>query len=210
MFDVGFSELLVIAVVALLVLGPERLPKAARFAGLWVRRARSHWNSVKAEFENELAAEDLQRTLRETREALASAESQLRGGAAALQTQLDDAQAQLRDAHSQLLDDRPQQAIPQQAAPQQAIPQQDAPQQATLPLPGAEDAEPAPAQHAAPGAGAAREHPEHTRSQVDHSLLEPPPPVDEDDDGVPATPPQGAPFASPSPTEPGSDHDAGR
>ena len=48
MFDVGFSELLVIAVVALLVLGPERLPKAARFAGLWVRKARSHWNSVKA------------------------------------------------------------------------------------------------------------------------------------------------------------------
>ena len=38
MFDIGFSELLVIAVVALLVLGPERLPKAARFAGLWVRR----------------------------------------------------------------------------------------------------------------------------------------------------------------------------
>ena len=82
MFDVGFSELLVIAVVALLVLGPERLPKAARFAGLWVRRARAHWNSVKAEFVNELASEDLQRTLRETREALANAESQLRGGAA--------------------------------------------------------------------------------------------------------------------------------
>ena len=46
MFDVGFSELLLIAVVALLVLGPERLPKAARFAGLWVRRARAQWNSV--------------------------------------------------------------------------------------------------------------------------------------------------------------------
>lgn len=42
MFDIGFSELLVIAVVALVVLGPERLPKAARFAGLWVRRARTH------------------------------------------------------------------------------------------------------------------------------------------------------------------------
>ena len=43
MFDVGFSELLIIAVVALLVLGPERLPKAARFVGLWVRRARAQW-----------------------------------------------------------------------------------------------------------------------------------------------------------------------
>jgi sec-independent protein translocase protein TatB len=59
MFDVGFSEMLVIAFVALLVLGPERLPKAARLAGLWVRRARAQWYSVKAELENELAAEEL-------------------------------------------------------------------------------------------------------------------------------------------------------
>ena len=63
MFDVGFSELLIIAVVALLVLGPERLPKAARFAGLWVRRARAQWYSVKAELERELASEELKRHL---------------------------------------------------------------------------------------------------------------------------------------------------
>jgi sec-independent protein translocase protein TatB len=43
MFDIGFSELLIIAVVALLVLGPERLPRAARLAGMWVRRARAQW-----------------------------------------------------------------------------------------------------------------------------------------------------------------------
>jgi len=66
MFDIGFSELLVIAVVALIVLGPERLPKAARFAGLWVRRARAQWYSVKAELERDLAAEDLRRSLEET------------------------------------------------------------------------------------------------------------------------------------------------
>lgn len=65
MFDVGFSELLIIAVVALLVLGPERLPKAARFAGLWVRRARAQWYSVKSELERELAAEDLKRQFAE-------------------------------------------------------------------------------------------------------------------------------------------------
>lgn len=63
MFDVGFSELLIIAVVALLVLGPERLPKAARFAGLWVRRARAQWYAVKSELEGELAAEELRRQL---------------------------------------------------------------------------------------------------------------------------------------------------
>ena len=63
MFDVGFSEILLIAVVALLVLGPERLPKAARFTGLWVRRARSQWDAVKTEFEREIAAEDLKRSI---------------------------------------------------------------------------------------------------------------------------------------------------
>ena len=63
MFDVGFSEMLVIAVVALVVLGPERLPKAARFAGLWVRKARAQWYSVKAELEAELANEQFRREL---------------------------------------------------------------------------------------------------------------------------------------------------
>ena len=63
MFDIGFSELLVIAVVALLVLGPERLPKAARFAGLWVRKARAQWYSVKSEFEREMAADELKRSV---------------------------------------------------------------------------------------------------------------------------------------------------
>lgn len=63
MFGVGFSELLVVAVIALLVLGPERLPKAARFAGLWIRRGRAQWYSVKSELERELASEELRRTL---------------------------------------------------------------------------------------------------------------------------------------------------
>ena len=66
MFDIGFSEIFVVAVVALVVLGPERLPKAARFAGLWVRRARAQWYSVKSELERELAAEELKRSLRDT------------------------------------------------------------------------------------------------------------------------------------------------
>jgi sec-independent protein translocase protein TatB len=70
MFDLGFTELLLVAVVALVVLGPERLPKAARFAGLWVRRARAQWDSVKGELERELAAEELKRSLQESREAM--------------------------------------------------------------------------------------------------------------------------------------------
>lgn len=70
MFDLGFSELLLVAVVALIVLGPERLPKAARFAGLWVRRARSQWDSVKSELERELAADELKRNVQESRDVM--------------------------------------------------------------------------------------------------------------------------------------------
>lgn len=74
MFDLGFSELLIIAVVALVVLGPERLPKAARFTGLWVRRARAQWSSVKDELERDMAAEEFKRTLQDTRNALRETE----------------------------------------------------------------------------------------------------------------------------------------
>jgi sec-independent protein translocase protein TatB len=63
MFDVGFAELLIIAVVALFVLGPERLPKAARFTGLWVRKARAQWYAVKSELELELAQDEMKKHL---------------------------------------------------------------------------------------------------------------------------------------------------
>lgn len=63
MFDVGFSELALIAIVALLVLGPERLPRAARTAGALVRRARASWTNVRSEIEREFANEDLKKTI---------------------------------------------------------------------------------------------------------------------------------------------------
>ena len=87
MFDFSFGEMLVVAVVALVVLGPERLPKAARFAGLWVRKARAQWYSVKAELENELASEELKRSLHAGRDALREAEQGLRDTAADIERQ---------------------------------------------------------------------------------------------------------------------------
>ncbi|AWV05963.1 Sec-independent protein translocase protein TatB [Marilutibacter maris] len=84
MFDIGFSEIFVIAVVALLVLGPERLPRAARFAGLWVRRARAQWYSVRSEFERELADEELRRSLLDARDDLREAGQRLHDSGASL------------------------------------------------------------------------------------------------------------------------------
>ncbi len=68
MFDFGFSEMLLTAVIALLVLGPKRLPRAAQTLGLWVRRARASWFSLRAELERELADEDMKSSLREARD----------------------------------------------------------------------------------------------------------------------------------------------
>jgi|APHig6443717497_1056834.scaffolds.fasta_scaffold387296_1 sec-independent protein translocase protein TatB len=64
MFDVGFQELVLIGVVALLVVGPERLPRLARTAGLWLGRARRVLGSVKAEIDRELKADELKEILR--------------------------------------------------------------------------------------------------------------------------------------------------
>lgn len=59
MFDVGFSELLMVGLVALLVIGPEKLPKAARIAGFWLGKTRSTIASVKAEIKQEFHAEEM-------------------------------------------------------------------------------------------------------------------------------------------------------
>lgn len=63
MFDIGFSELVLIGIVALLVLGPERLPKVARAAGLWAGRARRFVASVKADIDRELKADELKQEM---------------------------------------------------------------------------------------------------------------------------------------------------
>lgn len=63
MFDVGFFELLVIGIVALLVVGPERLPKVARTAGLWLGRGRRFIGSVKDDIDREIKADELRQIL---------------------------------------------------------------------------------------------------------------------------------------------------
>lgn len=64
MFDIGFLELVVVAVVALLVLGPERLPKAAVQAGRWMGRARRMVNQFSSEMERQIELEELREKLR--------------------------------------------------------------------------------------------------------------------------------------------------
>ena len=64
MFDVGFTEILLLSLVGLLVLGPERLPKVARTLGGMARKARSSWLSLKRQIEAEMRAEELKEPLK--------------------------------------------------------------------------------------------------------------------------------------------------
>ena len=65
MFDIGFAELLVIAVVALLVLGPERLPHAVRMTGAFMGKARRMMSNVRDEFEREVQLAEMQQRIKE-------------------------------------------------------------------------------------------------------------------------------------------------
>lgn len=70
MFDMGFLELLLIGVVGLLVLGPERLPKAARTLGLWIGKIKRSVSGMQREINSQLEAEELRQKLNEQQKKL--------------------------------------------------------------------------------------------------------------------------------------------
>ena len=76
--DIGFWELCIIAVIALVVLGPERLPTAARTTGRWVNKARRMVNSLKAEIDRELQLDEVKQKLKEQEQKLKEQETKLK------------------------------------------------------------------------------------------------------------------------------------
>lgn len=70
MFEIGFWELVLIGVVALVVLGPERLPGAARTLGLWAGRARAYVKNFSNELEREVQVQELRQQARDFRREL--------------------------------------------------------------------------------------------------------------------------------------------
>ena len=79
MFDVGFSELIVIAIVALVVIGPERLPKVARTAGLLLGRLQRYVNDVKADINREMQLDELKALRAEMQDSARDFEQRLHG-----------------------------------------------------------------------------------------------------------------------------------
>jgi Sec-independent protein translocase TatB len=84
MFDIGFSELAVIGVVALIVIGPERLPKVARTVGHLLGRAQRYAATVKSDISRELELEELKKTGQQFQQSLHDTETRLPKKSAAL------------------------------------------------------------------------------------------------------------------------------
>ena len=113
MFDIGFSELMVIGLVALIVIGPERLPRVARTVGHLVGRLQRYVADVKADINREVELEEL----RKMRDSVQQAASDVQGS---VQTELSKAETDLNSAAASMAADPPApseaDAVPAQAA----------------------------------------------------------------------------------------------
>ena len=88
MFDFSFGELAVIGAVALVVLGPERLPKVARTVGEWAGKAQRYVNQVKADINREMEVAELKKLQEQARDVARSIETSVQDGVSGLQSGL--------------------------------------------------------------------------------------------------------------------------
>jgi sec-independent protein translocase protein TatB len=124
MFDIGFSELVVIAVVALVVIGPERLPKVARTAGVLFGRLQRYVTQVKADINRELEAAELGKVKNEFETAARSFQSEVQSQSAEVEQQMRDAQASIeRELSAKAAPETPAEAAPEADSPPPPSPQ---------------------------------------------------------------------------------------
>jgi len=117
MFGITFSELLVIMVVALVVIGPEQLPKVARTMGMLWGRAQRYVNGVKADIARDMAVEEFRQMQQQVQQEAREAEQALNQGA---QSAAQAVEKQLRDVNTAI----DQAALPPAAAPKKPAPEQ--------------------------------------------------------------------------------------
>ncbi|OZI82430.1 Sec-independent protein translocase protein TatB [Bordetella genomosp. 2] len=137
MFDVSFTELMVIGVIALIVIGPERLPKVARTVGHLLGRAQRYVNDVKSDIQREIELDELRKFKSEMDEAASSMTSSLRETENSLRTGLNDTAREATQAVSG-------------AQPAVAPPPSAEPAPAAVPAPSGEPAPAAPSEPQSP------------------------------------------------------------
>ena len=95
MFDIGFSEMVVLAVVALVVLGPERLPKVAKQAGQWIGKMRRYVDDVKSDINRQMELSELRKLQAQVTDAAKEIEKSVGSSVAELQSEVNDLNASL-------------------------------------------------------------------------------------------------------------------
>ncbi|MGO3889927.1 MAG: Sec-independent protein translocase protein TatB [Paenalcaligenes sp.] len=121
MFDISFSELLLIAVVALIVLGPERLPKVARTVGHLMGRAQRYMNDVKTDIQREMDLEEINKLKNQMKDAADSVRNSVNDGVNSIKDPLAEAQQALSDLPKSL--DTPTEPIAAEPEKKAALPE---------------------------------------------------------------------------------------
>ena len=102
MLDIGFPELLIISVVALLVIGPEKLPETIRTISLWIGRIQRSFSNLRYEIENEIGTEEIKTQLRNESilEGLEDAKNFMHEVTREINTTIQTAEAEAADLHT--------------------------------------------------------------------------------------------------------------
>ena len=98
MFDIGFSEIVVIAVVALVVIGPEKLPKTARTLGVLFGRLQRYVSDVKADINREMELDELRNLQKEMKSAATDIKESMQAAARSAEAGVRDVEAQINNA----------------------------------------------------------------------------------------------------------------
>jgi sec-independent protein translocase protein TatB len=98
MFDLGFSELVIVAVVGLIVLGPERLPKVARQVGQWLGKLQRYVSDVKSDINRQMELDELRKLQSEVKDAAANLESSFNATVSEAQSEFDAISGSLQGA----------------------------------------------------------------------------------------------------------------
>jgi len=118
MFDMGFTEMMLIGIVALIVIGPERLPGVARTAGKYFGRLKRFMTSVKADVEQELRADELRQILADQQRELDTIKDSMNVAGKAFEKEVNDVSA-AGESIAESLDETP--SIPEQSSPSDTV-----------------------------------------------------------------------------------------
>jgi sec-independent protein translocase protein TatB len=122
MFDIGFSELLVIGVVALIVIGPEKLPRVARTVGVLAGRLQRYVADVKADINREIELEELRKMRDSMQQAASEFQSSVQSEVSKTEAELNQTAADLNKAVEDVAKDQPAEGNTAASKPQETKP----------------------------------------------------------------------------------------